>query len=120
MLRNIFLSAALALAACASPGTAASVSPPRDCFRSLDVHGFSIVDDHRVEVRINAARRYILTIRRDTNDLDWANSISVRSPTNFVCVGRPVGVQIVGGNPETAYTVTAIDPAPPREANEGS
>ncbi|MGQ0532956.1 MAG: DUF6491 family protein [Caulobacteraceae bacterium] len=113
MFRSTFIAAAFALTACASPSTATSAGEVRDCFRSMDVHGFSIVDDHRVKLRINAQRQYIFTIRRDTDDLDWANSISVRSPTNFVCVGQPNGVQLVGGNPETYYIVTAIERAPP-------
>lgn len=120
MLRTILTAVALALAACAS--TAESTSDGRDCFRSTDVHGFSIVDDHRVKLRINSQRQYIVTIRRDTDDLDWANSMSVRSPAGFVCVGQPHGVQLVGGNPETYYYVTAIERAPvePDEPVEGS
>jgi hypothetical protein len=113
MLRITLLAAALALSACASAETSsASTGGDRDCFRALDVHGYSVVDDHRVGVRISPQRSYILTIPSNTRDLDWTHQISIRSVTSFICVGDPSGVQLMGGDPPFPYQVTHIERVP--------
>ncbi len=117
MLRFAFLAAALTLSACASSGaTASSARSDRDCFRALDVRGYSVVDDHRVKLRISPAREYILTIPQNSRDLDWTHAISVRSMSSFICVGDPSGVQLMGGDPPFPFQVTNIERAPTEEA----
>lgn len=117
MLRFAFLAAALTLSACASSGaTASRARSDRDCFRALDVRGYSVVDDHRVKLRISPAREYILTIPQNSRDLDWTHAISVRSMSSFICVGDPSGVQLMGGDPPFPFQVTNIERAPTEEA----
>jgi hypothetical protein len=115
MLRTTTLiAAALALAACAAPGTstASNAGGDRDCFRALDVKGYGIVDERRVRLRVSPQRQYILTIPTNTRDLDYNHAISVRSVTSFICVGDPSGVTLMGGDPPFPYQVTAIERAP--------
>jgi hypothetical protein len=119
MFRITLLSAALALSACAST-EASTGAAERDCFRTLDVRGYGVVDEHRVRLRISPQREYILTIPSNTRDLDWTHAISVRSVTSFICVGHPAGVQLMGGDPPFPYQVTAIERAPTEHADQGS
>lgn len=114
MLRMTLLAGALLLGACASQGgtTTASTGADRDCFRAMDVRGYSVVDDHRVKLRVSPSREYVLTIARQSRDLDWTHAISVRSASSFVCVGDPSGVQLMGGEPATPFQVTNIERAP--------
>lgn len=123
MLRIALLAGALALSACASTTTSTAASAPggsRDCFRALDVRGYSVVDDHRVKLRISPAREYILSIPQNSRDLDWTHAISVRSASSFICVGDPSGVQLMGGDPPTPFQVTGIERAPTEVAAQGS
>ena len=121
MLRSTLLAAvaALALNACAATQREAG-TPARECFRTIDIHGYSVVDERRVRVRIGPSRAYVLTINRDLRSLDYSNAISIRSAVSFVCTGNGLGVQVVGGNPEQFYQVINIERAPPDNAVEGS
>lgn len=122
MLRFTFLAAALALGACAASGTttASNAGSNRDCFRALDVRGYSVVDEHRVKLRVSPAREYILTIPQNSRDLDWTHAISVRSASSFICVGDPSGVRLMGGDPPMPFMVTNIERAPTEHADQGS
>ena len=122
MLRIALIAGALALGACATGDTttASAAGSSRDCFRQLDVRGYSVVDDHRVKLRISPAREYILTIPQNSRDLDWTRAISVRSASNFICVGDPSGVQLLGGDPPMPFQVTSIERAPTEVADQGS
>lgn len=122
MVRITAIALALAIGACASTtSTSASAAGDRDCFRALDVRGYSVVDDHRVKLRVSPTREYILTIPQSSRDLDWTHAISVRSTTSFICVGHPAGVQLMGGDPPFPFQVTAIERATMEEAAvEGS
>lgn len=112
MLRTLALAfVTAALCGCATPAADESVAA-RDCFRSLDIDGYGIVDDRRVRVSVSPRRDYILTIRRDTRNLDWAHAIAIRSGTSFVCVGNGLGVELVGGDPPQHYPVVNIERAP--------
>lgn len=121
MLRTTtFIAAALALAACASPGTstASNAGGDRDCFRALDVKGYGVLDDNRFRVRVSPQRQYALTIATTTRDLDWEHSIAIRSVTSFICVGAPSGVTVVGGDPAITRHVTAIERLPADSAED--
>jgi hypothetical protein len=122
MLRTTLLAAAVFLGACASTETSsASAGSDRDCFRALDVHGYSVLDEGRIGLRISPQRNYILTISpQDAQNLDWSHAISVRSVTSFICVGNPSGVQLMGGDPPFPYQVIAIERAPRQDVVEGS
>lgn len=123
MLRITAFAAILALSACASTNTQTASSSrggARDCFRTLDVRGYSVVDDHRVQLRVSPSREYILTIPQQSRDLDWTHAISVRSASSFVCVGDPSGVQLMGGDPPFPFQVTNIERAPTEVAQQGS
>jgi len=122
MLRFALLATALTLGACAasSSTTASNAGSTRDCFRSVDVRGYSVVDEHRVKLRVSPAREYILSIPQNSRDLDWTRAISVRSASNFICVGDPSGVQLMGGDPPMPFQVTNIERAPTEVADQGS
>lgn len=115
--------AVLALGACASAqgagGAESQTRGERDCFRSLDVSGYGVVDQSRVRVRVSPQREYILTIRQNTRDLDWTHAIAIRSTTSFICVGNGAGVDLLGGDPPLTYPVIQIERAP-QTAPEGS
>lgn len=121
MLRSTLLTAvaAIALSACAATQTAEGPSE-RDCFRSIDVSGYRVVDERRVRVRIGPAREYDLTLNRNLRELDWNHAISIRSPVSFVCTGNGLGVQVIGGDPAQFYQVVNIERAPRENAVEGS
>jgi|CXWL01.1.fsa_nt_gi hypothetical protein len=113
MFRTLALAfGAATLCGCATPVADGSAAATRDCFRSLDIDGYGVIDDRRVRVSVSPRRDYILTIRRDTRDLDWANTIAIRSGTSFVCVGNGLGVELVGGDPPQRYPVVNIERAP--------
>jgi hypothetical protein len=109
------------LAACASADGAASQSAStRDCFRSETASGYSIIDDHSVNVRVGASRNYILRTNWNARDLDWTQAIAIRSSTGLICTGNGLGVSIVGGDPQRTYPVNSIERAPGDEAPQGS
>jgi len=105
------------LAACASTdATATADASRRDCFRNVDVNGYTALDNQRVKVRISPQREYILTLNRSTRDLDWSHAISIRSPASYVCTtDHPTGVEVVAGDPPWTYTVTNIERVQPTE-----
>jgi len=110
---------ALVLGACATQETSESESS-RDCFRTLDVRGYGVVDEQRIRVRVSPQREYILTLIQPTRDIDWTHAISLRSVTSFICVGSGNGVQVMGGDPPIATQVTRIERAPNNEQPSGS
>lgn len=114
--------AALSLGACASSTetTAAAPADSRDCFRTLDVSSYGVVDEHRIRAHVSPSREYFMTITQNTRDLDWNHAISLRSTTSFICVGNGLGVQVMGGDPPIPYQVTAIERAPHDNTPEGS
>lgn len=104
--------AALALCGCTSPRAGgAGDAWPRDCFRTLDIDSYGVLDDRRVQVVVNPRRNYILTIRDETSRLDWATVIAVRAPVSFVCVGDGLGVELMGGDPPRRYPVISVERA---------
>lgn len=118
--------AALALSACATTEQAASSEPraDRDCFSASAINGYTVVDDHNVNVRVGASRNYNFNLDWNARDLDWSNSIAIRSQTNFICTGTGLGIRIIGGEPRRDYYVREITRAPDRqtatEQQEGS
>ena len=122
-MRRIFAAVtALALAACATPEDSvqqANVAPAgRDCFISDNVSGYSYVDGRHINVTVGAGRIYVLTTMFNARDLDWTNAIAIRSSSHWICIGNGLGVEIIGGDPQRNYPITAIerateaDPAP--------
>jgi hypothetical protein len=113
--------AAMALAACASPGEqGASMTPGdgRDCFRAANVNGYSIVDDHTIRVHVSASRSYTLGTTWNANDLDWSNAIALRSDTGWICTGDVLGrVEVTGGSLGRTYPINTVtrDPEPPAD-----
>lgn len=105
---------AMLLLACATPdlGTQAG----RDCFRSENVNGFSMLDRNTIEVRVGASRRYLLTTDWPTTNLNYAERIAIRSTTGEVCTGNGLGIELVGGEPVANYPIQSIVRAPERPA----
>lgn len=113
---SLLTSGAFMLAACASTEAQTASAGDRDCFRSESVNGFNVVDRTTIEIRVGASRRYLLTTNWPTANLDFAEHIALRSSTGSICTGSGVGVEIVGGEPITAYPIQSIarvpEPAP--------
>jgi hypothetical protein len=123
MLRS-FLFAAATLAVLGGCETAQSAdrasAANRDCFRTLDVRSYGVLDEHRIRVHVSPQREYYLTINQNVRDLDWTHTISIRSTTSFICTGNGLGVQLMGGDPPFPYPVTNIERAPQTNAVQGS
>ena len=109
------------LAACAStaPGSEQTASS-RDCFRSEQVSGYNVIDNNHVGLRVGASRQYILTTMWNSRDLDWTHAIAIRSATGRICTGNGLGVDLIGGDPQRTYPVSAITRAPGEEPVQGS
>lgn len=115
------LAAAVSLSACATGQGASESASARDCFFAEQINGFEVVDDQSVQIRVGASDRYVLTTLFNTRDLDWSNSIALRSTTGSICTGGGVGVEIIGGDPRRTYPVQSIAraPEPAPEAQNG-
>jgi len=112
-----FIAAALLLAACATePTSETAAGSDRDCFRSENVSGYSVIDDHNVRVTAGASRHYILGTSWNARDLDWTHTIAIRSSTGWICTGNGLGVELIGGEPRRTYPVTSITRAPEEPA----
>jgi hypothetical protein len=120
---GILLAAAFALAACATGETvntaASAPGGERDCFRSDDVNGYSIIDDHNIGLRARS-KNYILTTAWNTRDLDWTHAIGIRSTSGWICTGSGIGVDVIGGEPSRNYPISSIARAPNDEQPTGS
>lgn len=109
------------LAACATTAPADDqTASNRDCFRSEQVSGYGIVDNHNVRLSVGASRDYILNTSWNARDLDWTHAIAIRSATGRICVGNGLGVEIIGGEPRRTYPVTQITRAPDTPPVQGS
>jgi Family of unknown function (DUF6491) len=107
------------LSACAT-SEGATQSASRDCFRAEDASGYSITDNHTIRFRVGATRNYILRTTWNARDLDWTQTIAIRSATGRICVGNGLGVSVIGGDPSRTYPITSIERAPGDEAPQGS
>jgi hypothetical protein len=117
MMRIGIFASALFLASCSTMGEdAAGVAADRECFRSVSVTGFDVIDRNTVEVRVGASRRYRLTTNWPTTNLDFRERIGLRSTTGQICTGNGLGVDIIGGDPVQTYPVQSIARAPEPEA----
>lgn len=122
MLRMVFLAAtALALAGCASSETQTAAAADRDCFRPDDVSGYTVIDNNHIGVNVGANRHYVLTTLFNARDLDWTQTIAIRSSTSWICTGNGLGVSLVGGDFNRTFPVSEIARAPETEpAVQGS
>lgn len=105
------LASALALGACATEGGAQSATVDRDCFFASQVSGYTVVDDHNVQVRAGTGL-YVLTTLFNARQLDWSQAIALRSATGSICTGTTPGVDIIGGEPVRTYPVQSIARVP--------
>lgn len=117
------VSAALAVAACASPpaeGTAAATSGPRQCFNADRVNGFTDPTRESVRVTVGVKEVYELTFFGACPDVDWATQIGVRTRGggSFVCDGLDVELVVpqVGTDRARTCLVRSIRKLTPEEA----
>lgn len=111
------------LAACASTSTSTESQQSAsslDCFRSEQVSGYSVIDDHNVGLSVGASRQYVLTTSWNARDLDWTHAIAIRSATGRICTGNGLGVSLIGGDPQRTYPVSQIARAPDDNPVQGS
>lgn len=114
MLRTLSIAAAaMALSACAASQADTAATEGRDCFRAIDVDRYGVVDENHVRVTVSPTRHYILTISPNTRDFDFTNSMTLVSPTNFVCTGNGWDLELHAGNPPRAHRVVTVERAPP-------
>jgi hypothetical protein len=85
---------ALLLAACAAPGARmgaradASATPPRQCFWTRQVNGFTAVDERTVNVRVGTRDYYQLELLGPCRDVDWALALGLESRGgSSICTG---------------------------------
>jgi hypothetical protein len=109
------------LAACASSSGETQNASSSDCFRSEQARGFSVIDNTHIGLSVGASRQYVLTTMWNAQDLDWTQSIALRSTTGRICVGNGLGVELIGGEPRRNYPIVSIERAPSDEpAAQGS
>jgi hypothetical protein len=122
MPRTMLLAAVcLGLAACATPDAQQTADAGgRDCFRSSDVFGYTIVDDHSVKVIVGPSREYILTTDWNARDLDWTQAVALDSANGLICTGNGLGVAVIGGDPHRRYPISSVARAPEPPAPTGS
>lgn len=110
------------LAACATAEQSAETpSAGRDCFRAESVSGYETVDDHNIRVRVGPGRSYTMHTSWNVNDLDWTNSLALRSDTGWICTGNTRGsVEVTGGQMQRTYPIQSITRDPPPPGQEGS
>ena len=109
------------LAACASPGADGTQSAnSRDCFRSAQVSGYSVIDNNHIGLSVGASRQYVLTTLWNARDLDWTHAIAIRSATGRICTGDGLGVDLIGGDPSRTYPVSDIARVPDDNPVQGS
>lgn len=66
----------------------ASDKPKRDCFRSSDVDGYTVVNDRTIDVTVGPKRVYRLTLFSRSNDLDFGESIGIEARgSQLICSG---------------------------------
>jgi hypothetical protein len=96
---------AASAAACATtpPGSTSAQQSGGDCFRPNNVAGYSVIDDHNINVRISGNRSYTLNTNWNVHDLDWTHAIELRSSNGWICTGN------VFGNVEVASVQTGTD-----------
>ncbi len=116
----IALAASAMLAACATtpPGSTNAQQNGGDCFRPANVAGYSVIDDHNINVRISGSRSYTLNTNWNVNDLDWTHAIQLRSSTGFICTGNVFGtVEVSGGSFDRTYPINTVtrNPEPPAD-----
>lgn len=109
MLRLLLLAATLTLSACATQAPGVSTTASRDCFRTMDVNGYSVLDQNRVAVRVGPRRSYALTVAMNTREFHLSQQIALRSTTSFVCVGDPIGVELYAGDLGLSHRIIAIE-----------
>ncbi len=73
------------------PQGAIAESPARDCFNSDSVSGFSAPDDKKIYVTVGASKVYELEVLGSCPNLDWTQSIGLKSRgSSFICTGMDV------------------------------
>ena len=73
------------------PQGAVAESPARDCFNADAVSGFSAPDDKRIYVTVGASKVYELEVLGSCPNLDWTQSIGLKSRgSSFICTGMDV------------------------------
>jgi hypothetical protein len=113
--------AALALSACETTGATSADSAGRDCFRAEQASGYEVIDDHNVRVRVGPSRSYTLHTSWNMNDLDWTQTLALRSDNGWVCTGNAFGrVDVTGGTLGRTYPIQTITRDPPPPGQEGS
>ena len=121
MRRMGLILAALALSACATePNAGQATAAANDCFRSSQVRGYSVIDRNHVGISVGANDRYVLTTLWNAYDLDWTQTIAIRTTTGRICTGNGLGVEIIGGDPQRTYPITSIERAPEAPAAQAS
>ena len=114
------LVATLALAACAAQSPSDPSLAGRDCFNANTARGFEMIDQNNIRVRVGANRHYILTTTWNARDLDWTQTIGLRSTSGWVCTGPGLGVDVIGGRPRRTFPISSITRQPDEPAVEGN
>jgi Family of unknown function (DUF6491) len=112
--------AALAAAALAGQAAAETASPPRECFYSGNIRGFSAVDDETVNFQVGG-RNDIVQVKlfAPSNDLKFANGIALISRGgSYICSKFDATVVVPGvstGIGAQRYPISSIRRLNPQE-----
>lgn len=119
-MRNLSIAVAALLTAACATGPHDQPAADRDCFRSDDVRGYSVIDDTHIGLTVGHNRNYVLTTMWNARDLDWTQAIGIRSTTGWICTGNGLGVELIGGDPQRNFPIVSIERAADEPAVEGS
>lgn len=112
-----------ALTACASAPqhTASAPAGQRDCFRSENISGYSVIAERTLRIDVGANRRFALTTESSLRGAERELRLGVQSGSGFLCEGDALNVRIfAAGPPERFWQVVRIERLPDEAPVEGS
>jgi hypothetical protein len=95
---GLVLTAALAVAGCASkPKTKAAAPEVRHCFNQSDVNGFRAVDSETVNLRVGVSDIYQVKLLGVCPDIKWTEGIALETRGSAqVCTGLDLTIHAPG------------------------
>jgi len=116
-LASLFIATALLAGGCttAQSQTASAQPAAHDCFRNQEINGWSLIDPHTVRVQITPRRAYALTVSPDARDLNFSETIAIRSRgSDWICTSDLNDVRISARDTiPREWWVTKVERLPP-------
>jgi hypothetical protein len=117
----ILVSAALLAAACAAvapQAPAAGAANARQCFNARSVNNFHAISDNAVIITVGTNRYYQLDIVGVCPEIDWSQSVALRSTSgsSFVCEGLDAEFLVPSPSGLQRCPVVGVHPISPEAA----